>query len=101
MSDSVTLWTAARQAPLSSTISWSLLKFMSIESVMLLTISSSANPFFYLQSFPASGSFPMSQLFALGGQSTGASALASVFSNEYSRMISFRMDWFDLLVVLV
>ena len=43
------------------------------------TISSSATPFsFYLQSFPASGSFPMSQLFALHGQSIGAPASASV-----------------------
>ena len=40
----VTLWTAACQASLSFTISWSLLKFMSIEWVMLLTISSSATP---------------------------------------------------------
>ena len=45
-----------------------------------LTISSSAIPFsFWLQSFPASESFPMSQLFASSGQSTGASASASVF----------------------
>ena len=44
------------------------------------TISSSVIPFsFCLQSFPASGSFPMSQLFALGGQSIGISASASVF----------------------
>ena len=42
------------------------------------TISSSAAPFFCLQSFPAWGSFPMSQLFASGGQNTGASASASV-----------------------
>ena len=45
-----------------------------------LTISSSATPFsFCLQSFPASGSFPMSQLFTSGGHSIGASASASVF----------------------
>ena len=44
-----------------------------------VTISSSASPYsFCLQSFPASKSFPMSQLFASGGQSTGASASASV-----------------------
>ena len=41
--------------------------------------SSSSVTLFCLQSFPASGSFPMSQLLASGGQSTGASALASVF----------------------
>ena len=45
------------------------------------TISSSIIPFsFCLQSFPASGSFPMSQLFAWGGQSTGVSASASVLA---------------------
>ena len=46
-----------------------------------LTISSSAIPYsFYLQSFPASGSFPMSWLFASGGQSIGAPTSASVLS---------------------
>ena len=43
------------------------------------TISSSVTPFFCLQSFPTSGSFPLSQLFKWGGQSYGASASASVF----------------------
>ena len=43
------------------------------------TISSSVIPFSHLQSFPASGSFPVSQFFASGGQSTGVSASASVF----------------------
>ena len=47
------------------------------------------------QSFPASGSFPMSQLFALGGQSTGVSALAS-FLPKNPGLISFTMDWLDL-----
>ena len=57
-----------------STISWNLLKFMSIESVKLslpLTISSSAAAFSCLQSFPASGSFPVSCLFTSGGPSIG------------------------------
>ena len=48
-----------------------------------------------LQSFPASGSFQMSQFFSSGGQSIGVSASASG-SNEYSGLISFRMDWLDL-----
>ena len=63
------------------------------------TISSSLIPFYSrLQSFPASGSFPMSQLFASGGQSIGVSALISVLpkNGEYSGLISFRMDWLDL-----
>ena len=63
-----TPWTAAHQAPLSFTISWSLLKLMSIESVM------PSNHLIFchlLQSFLASGSFPMSWLFASGSQSFG------------------------------
>ena len=54
------------------------------------TISSSVT-----QSSPASGSFPMSWLFESGDQSIGDSALSS----EYSGLIFFRIDWFDLLVV--
>ena len=74
----MTPWTAAHQAPLFFTISWSLLRFVSIESVML-SISSSVAPFsLCLQSFWASGSFPVSQFFASGGQSIGASASTSV-----------------------
>ena len=61
------------------------------------TISSSVVPFSsHLQSFPASGSFPMNQFFASSGQSFGVSASES---NEYSELISFRMDWLDLLTV--
>ena len=71
-----TPWTAAHQASLSITNSWSLPKPMSIESLMpsshLILFSS------YPQSLPASGSFPKSQLFAWGGQSTGVSSTASV-----------------------
>ena len=63
------------------------------------TISSSVIPFSFPQSFPASGSFQMSQLFASGGQNTGVSALASVFPMNTQGLISFRMDWLDLLSV--
>ena len=53
-----------------------------------------------LQSFPALGSFLMSQFFASGGLSIGgASAFSISPSNEYSGLISFRMDWLDLLAV--
>ena len=63
------------------------------------TISSSVVPFFSsLQSFPASGSFPRSQFFASGGRSIRFSFSISP-SNEYSGLISFRMDWLDLFVV--
>ena len=61
------------------------------------TISSSVVPFSsHLQSFPATGSFPMSQFFVPDGQSQFFSI--SPF-NEYSGLTSFRMDWLDLLAV--
>ena len=63
------------------------------------TISSSVVPFSCLQSFPASGSFQMSQFFTSSGQPIGASALASVLKNECSELISYRIDWLDLLAV--
>ena len=59
------------------------------------TISSSAVPFSSCpQSFPASGSFPMSWLFTWGDQSFGAPAL--VLPMNIQGLISFRIDWFDL-----
>ena len=73
-----TPWTAARKASLSITNSRSLLKLMSIESVMP-SISSPFIPFSScLQSFSASGSFQMTQFFASGGQSIGVSTSTSV-----------------------
>ena len=70
-------WTAAHQASLSFTISWSLLTLMSIESMMLSNQLILCWPLSScLQSFPASESFLMSQLFTSGGQSTGASSSA-------------------------
>ena len=88
--------TAGWHASLSFTISWSLLKLMSTESVVPSYHLISVVPFFScLQSFAAPGSFPISQLFTSGGQSIVASALAS----EYSGSVSFRIDWFDLLAV--
>ena len=73
-----TPWTAARQASLSITNSQSSLKLTSFKPVMpsshlILVVPFSSCP----QSLPASESFPMRQLFASGGQSTGVSALAS------------------------
>ena len=72
-----TPWTAARQASLFFTISWSLLKLMSIELVMPSNYLILCHPFFCLQSFLASGCLPVSWLFASDGQTFGASALAS------------------------
>ena len=74
-----TPWIAAPQASLPITNSRNLLKPMSLESAMTSAISSSVVPFSSCpQSLPASGSFPISQLFPWGGQSVGVSASASV-----------------------
>ena len=84
-----TPWTAACQASLSITNSRSLLKLIAIESNHP-TISSSVVPFSScLQSFPASGSFPMSQFFTLSGQRIGVSSSASVVPMNIQ-------DWFPL-----
>jgi len=63
------------------------------------TTSSSVISFSHLQSFPASGPFQMSQFFSSCGQSIGVSFSISP-SNEHSGLISFRINWFDLLTVL-
>ena len=65
-----------------------------------LTITSSAALFsFCIQSFPACVSFPMSQLFTSDGQSMLQYFSSISSSNEYSGLVSFRIDWFDLLAV--
>ena len=100
MSNSTVPWTVACQSPLFFTVSWSLLKFMVMESVMLF-ISSSVTPFsFCLQSFPAdSGSFSMNLLFASGGQKYWSFNFNISPSNECSGLIYFRIYWLDLLTV--
>ena len=82
-------WTAACQASLSFIISQSLLKLMSIESMMDIQSAhplSSPSP---AQPFPASGSFQVSWIFTSGGQSIGASAFTSVLPMNIQ-------DWFPL-----
>ena len=94
----VTSWTVACQFFLSATPGVCS-KSSPLNWWYYLTISSSATLFsFCLQCFPASGSFPMSWLFASGGQSIGFSPSASVLSMNI-QLISFRMDWLDLLAV--
>ena len=63
------------------------------------SISSSVVPFSCLQSFPAAGPFPMSQCFGSGGQSIGVFSFSINPSNEYSGMISLRIDWLGILAV--
>ena len=85
-----TPWTAAGQASPSITNSWSLLKLMSIKSVMPSNHFILCHPLLLLlQSYPASGSFQMSQFFTSGGQSIGASASASILPMNIQ-------DWFPL-----
>ena len=78
-----TPWNATRQASVSITNARSLPRLMSIESVMA---SSHLIPFSRFPSFPASGSFPVSQLFSSGGQRIGVSASAPgrLYSTEDS-----------------
>ena len=85
----VSLLTASRQVSLSFTISQSLLKLMSIELVMPSNHLFLHCPLSCPQSVPASGSFPMSQLFSSGGQSIGTSASASALPMNIQ-------DWFPL-----
>ena len=82
-------WTAARQASLSFTISQSLPNSCALSQWCHPTISSSDALFSHPQSFPASGSFPVSQLFTSGGQSMGASTSASALPMNIQ-------DWFPL-----
>ena len=99
MSDSVTPWTAARHASLSITISQSLLKLMSIGLVMPSSISSSVVP------FPPTLSLSQHQgLFQWAGSlhqwpQYWSFNFSISPSKEYSGLISFRMDWLDLLAV--
>ena len=92
----------AHQAPLSSTISWSLLKFMSTESVMLSQYLILCRLLLLLpQSFPASESFPVSEIFPSAVQIIGASAIAvlpELELSEHSGLISLRIVRFDLAV---
>ena len=88
--DSLWSYGLRHQDFLSITIHQSLLKLMSIESVMPSNHLNFCRPLSScLQSFPASGSFAMSQFFASGGQSTGASASASVLPMNIQ-------EWFSL-----
>ena len=96
----VQLFVTPCQASLSFTTSQSLLKLMSIALVMPSNHFILCLPLLsHLQSLPGSGSFPMSQFFASGGQTIGSFSFNISPSSEYSGLISYRIDWFDLLAV--
>ena len=92
----VTPWTAARQASLSITISQSLLKLMPIKSLMpsnhLL-----CHPFLLPSIFPSIRVFSNELALCIRGPKYWSFGFSISPSNEYSGLISFRIDWFDLL----
>ena len=94
----VTPWTAACQAPLSFTVSWSMLRFMSIESVMLSNHLILCCPLLLLPSiFPSIKVFSNESALHIRGPKCCCFSISP--SNEYSGLISFRIDRFDLLAV--
>ena len=93
-------WTAALQAPLSSTVSWSLVKFMSTESVMLSNHLILCHPLLLLPSiFPSIRIFSSELVLHLRWPKYWSFSFSISLSNEYSGLISLRIDWFDLLAV--
>ena len=100
MSDSAALWTAAGQASLSITNSRSLLKFTSIESMMPSKHFSLCHPLLLPSSiFPSIRVFSNESVLCIRWLKYWRFSFNISPSNEYSGLISFRMEWFDLLAV--
>ena len=100
MSDSATPWTIARQASLSFTISQSLLKFMSIESVIPSNHLILCHPLLLLPSiFSSIRVFSNEPALIIRWPKYWSFSFSISATNEYSELISFRIDWFDLLAV--
>ena len=96
----VTPWTAARQASLSITDSRSSLKLMSIESVMPSNHLIFCHPLLLLPSiFPSIRVFSNESVLRIRWPKYCSFSFSISPSNEYSGLISFRMDWLDLLAV--
>ena len=96
----VTPWTAAYQVSLSFTISQSLLKLMSIESVMPSNHPILCYPLLLLPSiFPSIRVFSNDSALRIRWPKCWSFSFSISPSNEYSGLISFRMDWLDLLAV--
>ena len=100
MSDSATPWTAARQASLSITNSRSLFKLMSIELVMPSNHLILCHPLLFLSSmFLSIRVFSNEPVLRIRWPKYWSFSFSISLSNEYSGLISFRMDWLDLLAV--
>ena len=96
----VTPWTAACQASLSITISWSLFKLLSIESVIPPNHLILCCPLFLLPSiFPSIRVFSSESVLHFRWPKYWSFSFSISLSNEYSGLISFRIDWLDLLAV--
>ena len=96
----LTSWTAAYQASLSIINSWSLLKLMSIESVMPSNYLILCHPFLFLPLvFPSIRVFSNESVLCIRRPKYWSFSVSISPSNEYSVLISFRMDWLDLLTV--
>ena len=92
-----TPWTAARQASPSFTISWSLLKLMSIESVMPSNHLILCCSLLLLHSiFPSIRVFSNESVLCIGWPKYWSFNFSVGPSNEYSGLVSFKIDWFDL-----
>ena len=95
-----TPWTTAHQAPLSSTLSRSLLRFMSIESVMPSNNLILYHPLLLLTSiFLSIKVFSSESILHIRWPEYWSFSFSISPSNEYSGLVSFRMEWFDLLAV--
>ena len=98
--DSATPWTVAPQASLSITNSWSLFKVMSLESVMLPNCLILCHPLLLPPSvFPSIRVFPSESVLCIRQPKYWSFSFSISPSKEYSGLISFKMDWFDLLAV--
>ena len=96
----MTPWTAAHQASLSTTNSWSLLKLIPIESVMPSNHLILCHPFLLLPSvFPSTRVFSNESVLCIRWPKYWSFSFSTSPSNEYSGLISFRRDWLDLLAV--
>ena len=100
LSDSTTPWTAALQASLSITNSQSLLKLMSIKSVILSNNLILCRPLLLLPSiFPSIRVFSNESVLRMKWPNYWSFSFSISPSSKYSGLISFRMDWLDLLAV--
>ena len=91
--------TAAHQAPLPFTISWNLLKFMSIESVILSNHLILCHPLLLPSTFPSIRVFSNESALHITWPKHWSFRFSIRPSNEYSGLISFSIEWLDLLVV--